>query len=417
MLNFNFFAFDALVGMFNVLIETGTAVLADVSVEFQDTDNYEAGDTEGKSSTEELVNAFLSLGQYRNDFESYRYDPLTPMAYPVFDDFSENRTVAGVMYTALYWRLLFTHGLSADVKGVICVLTNNIGQVFSFRIEGEEVEYLGPGDLHDPKYNHMAVTRDVSEYVKSRASVETRSYTAVDLNSDYMNYVLTVYPSQEMEDDYVTKDPIIFTVVIGSVFVFTSMVFLLYDWLVERRQKKVMDKAVKSSAVVMSLFPAVVRDRLFADESKDVVSKKKQKQKEWAVDDKRMSIKDYIDGGRDATGKSKDRAIADKFDATTILFADLAGFTNWSSTREPDQVFKLLETLYGAFDKIAVKRRVFKVETIGDCCTSLSITTHAGPRRTNLTRHTLCSQTLLSPASQIHRRTMPSSWPGSQEIV
>jgi class 3 adenylate cyclase len=48
------------------------------------------------------------------------------------------------------------------------------------------------------------------------------------------------------------------------------------------------------------------------------------------------------------------------------LQADLAGFTEWSSTREPEDVFTLLETLYGAFDKIAVKRKVFKVETIGD---------------------------------------------------
>jgi class 3 adenylate cyclase len=30
-------------------------------------------------------------------------------------------------------------------------------------------------------------------------------------------------------------------------------------------------------------------------------------------------------------------------------------------------VFTLLETLYGAFDAIAKKRGVFKVETIGDC--------------------------------------------------
>lgn len=48
-------------------------------------------------------------------------------------------------------------------------------------------------------------------------------------------------------------------------------------------------------------------------------------------------------------------------------FADLAGFTLWSSTRSPEDVFTLLESLYGAFDSIAKKRRVFKVETIGDC--------------------------------------------------
>ena len=35
--------------------------------------------------------------------------------------------------------------------------------------------------------------------------------------------------------------------------------------------------------------------------------------------------------------------------------------------REPSQVFTLLESVYNAFDKIAKKLKVFKVETIGDC--------------------------------------------------
>ena len=46
---------------------------------------------------------------------------------------------------------------------------------------------------------------------------------------------------------------------------------------------------------------------------------------------------------------------------TTLLFADLKGFTAWSSVREPSQVFTLLEVLYNTFDKIAKKRKIFKV--------------------------------------------------------
>lgn len=49
------------------------------------------------------------------------------------------------------------------------------------------------------------------------------------------------------------------------------------------------------------------------------------------------------------------------------MFADIAGFTAWSSEREPSQVFKLLESLYRKFDQVAHKLGVFKVETIGDC--------------------------------------------------
>jgi class 3 adenylate cyclase len=42
-----------------------------------------------------------------------------------------------------------------------------------------------------------------------------------------------------------------------------------------------------------------------------------------------------------------------------------AGFTAWSSVRQPAEVFTLLETLYRAFDAIAARHKVFKVETIG----------------------------------------------------
>lgn len=39
----------------------------------------------------------------------------------------------------------------------------------------------------------------------------------------------------------------------------------------------------------------------------------------------------------------------------------------WSSTREPLQVFILLETLYKEFDRLAKRCGVYKVETVGDC--------------------------------------------------
>ena len=61
------------------------------------------------------------------------------------------------------------------------------------------------------------------------------------------------------------------------------------------------------------------------------------------------------------------KPIADLFPNSTIMFADIAGFTAWSSVREPSQVFTLLETVYQSFDAIAKRRKVFKVETVGDC--------------------------------------------------
>jgi class 3 adenylate cyclase len=72
-------------------------------------------------------------------------------------------------------------------------------------------------------------------------------------------------------------------------------------------------------------------------------------------------------GGAGSDDVKSSKPIADLFENTTIMFADLVGFTAWSSKRTPVEVFELLEAIYGVFDAIAIKRGVFKVETIGDC--------------------------------------------------
>eukprot|EP00977_Amphora_coffeiformis_P012581 scaffold3134_cov182-Amphora_coffeaeformis.AAC.18 len=65
--------------------------------------------------------------------------------------------------------------------------------------------------------------------------------------------------------------------------------------------------------------------------------------------------------------KKLKHTIAELFPAATVMFADIAGFTAWSSIREADQVFSLLESIFQAFDAIAERDGVVKVETVGDC--------------------------------------------------
>lgn len=99
-----------------------------------------------------------------------------------------------------------------------------------------------------------------------------------------------------------------------------------------------------------------MRDRLLAAEH--------DKTKGEAMLGPHNRLKTYLNGSS-AMGQG-DHPIADLFPNCTVFFGDIAGFTAWSSTREPAQVFVLLQTVYQSFDVIAKKRRVFKVETIGD---------------------------------------------------
>ena len=137
----------------------------------------------------------------------------------------------------------------------------------------------------------------------------------------------------------------------------------MYDYLVQRRQKKVHDAAVKSAAIVSSLFPKEVRDRLYqvAEEKDDPIQNpsgkggNKKMLKGYLGDDgdngdEEGEFEEPLSGDKVVPEIYDTKPIADLFPRTTVMFADIAGFTAWSSVREPTQVFTLLETVYRAFD-------------------------------------------------------------------
>jgi hypothetical protein len=96
------------------------------------------------------------------------------------------------------------------------------------------------------------------------------------------------------------------------VFVITALVFLVFNRYVEQRQTLVMEQAVKSTAIVTSLFPEAVRDRLMAAE--------------YASGKKRL--KSFVDGNEeDARGQP----IADLCKSchhSSLMLSNRANLTN-----------------------------------------------------------------------------------------
>jgi hypothetical protein len=67
------------------------------------------------------------------------------------------------------------------------------------------------------------------------------------------------------------------------------------------------------------------------------------------------------------------KPIADFFATSTVMVADIAGFTAWASEREPSQVFQLLQTVFFHFDKVRLLTSVFFwIHSFVEHCHSLS---------------------------------------------
>ncbi len=96
------------------------------------------------------------------------------------------------------------------------------------------------------------------------------------------------------------------------------------------------------------------------------------------------------------------------------MFADIAGFTAWSSVREPSHVFTLLEAIYAQFDAIARKRSVFKVETIGDAY--VAVTGLPDPRTDHAVVMVKFARECRSQCVQVTRKLETSLGPGTGEL-
>jgi hypothetical protein len=300
--------------------------------------------------------------------------PESILVQPVFDGFDEEiRSVVGAVVAVLPWDIYFQNLLHDGANGLVCVVRDTCGDVFSYRIDGPRATFLGNGDHHDSEYDSL-------EFAVLFAPFVDFSDADDDSVDAHCEYSLHIYPTQDLEDEYHTSKPAVFTSVVVLVFLFTSLVFMTYDFLVQRRQVKVHTAAVKSNAIVSSLFPAEIRDRLFQQQNEEPNNKASSgKNGVFDATTSKLRQKKVFDNDDDDQAQTEDGAnnssvdmydtkpIADLFPNTTVMFADIAGFTAWSSVREPSQVFTLLETVYRAFDMMAKRRRVFKVETIGDC--------------------------------------------------
>lgn len=64
--------------------------------------------------------------------------------------------------------------------------------------------------------------------------------------------------------------------------------------------------------------------------------------------------------------KAGESPIADAYDAATVLFADIVGFTALSARLEPKEMVGLLNEVFRGFDRLAEKHGVEKIRTIGD---------------------------------------------------
>jgi hypothetical protein len=176
-------------------------------------------------------------------------------------------------------------------------------------VDGDDAVFHGDGDIHDSKYDHLRRWTLFGEQLMEPISSPT--YTGPPLSASPCASKLRVYPSKELEDSYVNSFPMIATIVTACIFAFTSLVFVTYDWLVERRQRTVMTSATRADNLVSSLFPTHVKESLYRNQDEEANKAK------WNTGPKEfLGIENP-----NASDVEEVNPIADLYPETTIMFA------------------------------------------------------------------------------------------------
>jgi len=103
-------------------------------------------------------------------------------------------------------------------------------------------------------------------------------------------------------------------------------------------------------------------DRLHLEQlqtEKELVEREKEKSEQLLLNILPRAIAGRLKGG--------EKAIANRHEIVTVMFADLCGFTALSRRTTPADLVSMLNDIFTTFDSIVERNGVEKIKTIGDC--------------------------------------------------
>ena len=272
-----------------------------------------ASSTKASAVLSDILSTKVSDDSIHESFKT----PTSAWYFPVTDGEDQDKTVIGAVTFHLHWqtiveRTIHKLGLMENESLgpiMILLLENTCGSVHSFEIrrrkaddaddvtnydeEAIEVTYLGNSDTyHDdgleaPHFDYEDVTNfviiqnsayDASNAANDDADIDAEHSDAEEVvtarlmgdNHEFIkttstcdSYRIRVYPTIEMKTTYITTRPELLRTGIAMLFLFTCCVFIGYDCIQERKNRQLEQSAQKTNAIVDSLFPSNVRDRIY----------------------------------------------------------------------------------------------------------------------------------------------------------
>lgn len=144
------------------------------------------------------------------------FRPAVLIFHPVSPRYNTTDLV-GLTYTVHNWDTIFSDSIPNFIVGIDAVLYSGTSY-YTFSLNNGVASYLGAADMHDTKYD-------------SRGEHFSFDY----FSSSSVKYSISLYPTDKYNAQFHSNGPIIACIISVTIIVLTSLIFFLYDFLINRQ--------------------------------------------------------------------------------------------------------------------------------------------------------------------------------------
>jgi signal transduction histidine kinase/CheY-like chemotaxis protein len=143
-------------------------------------------------------------------------DVIRPSSLAIVPITAKNSSqVLGIISAVFQWDRVLNLAVNEKVDGIMAVLSD--GSIsHSFIYDGGQVTWETYGDVHDSKYNGQRVSFAVAPF------------------EGPTQYTITLYPTEKWMNHYNDEVPLVASLVMVGLIAFTSLVFCIYDFVINR---------------------------------------------------------------------------------------------------------------------------------------------------------------------------------------
>lgn len=158
-------------------------------------------------------------------------DPKSVLFQPIFRELNRYESqIVGYMIVIKKWYQIFQDVLYIGAKPVVVVLRNSgtgnnttkcQDKSFTYKVDGATALFMGTGDLHDQRYDDIEVSSPLFQS---------------NVISSECHYTLHVYPTRELEDEFITSVPVFVLLTVLAFCALLALGFYLYDRMTKQQQ-------------------------------------------------------------------------------------------------------------------------------------------------------------------------------------